>query len=87
MPSPVGHSLADLCGYYLAPKCLFTERKKWLLLGSVFIANMADLDFIPGIILGDPRLFHHEGLHSITMIVVIGLISAILSERWNINGK
>lgn len=46
MPSPVGHTLAGLCGFILARKRLSTDRETWLFLGSIFIANMPDLDLL-----------------------------------------
>jgi len=85
VPSPVGHSLAGLCGFILARQRLGPIRESWLSLGSIFIANMPDLDFLPGLILGDPRFFHHKGLHSFMAAAAIGLLTIVLSGRWNLS--
>jgi hypothetical protein len=33
-------------------------RSIGLLIAAVLLANLPDLDIIPGLLLGDPRLFH-----------------------------
>jgi len=39
----------------------------------VFAANAPDLDFIPGLFLGEPGRFHHGPSHSLGFAVVFGL--------------
>jgi inner membrane protein len=39
----------------------------------MFIANAPDLDFVPGLLLGKPNLFHHGISHSIGMGVIFSL--------------
>ncbi len=57
-----------------------------LLLGAVVLANAADLDFIPGLIAGDPDLFHRGVSHSIgaTALVVLGavLVARVARRTW-----
>jgi inner membrane protein len=77
MPTPIGHSLA---GYLI-----FTARNshenqlKWTdMLVAVIIANMADLDIIPGILVGNANKFHHGITHSIGFAVIVGLLAGLL---------
>jgi len=86
MPSPVGHSLAGLCVFMVAQNHVNIRRGGWFLVGSVVIANLADLDFLPGLLLANLPSFHHQGTHSIITAVATGLITASLARRWNLNG-
>ncbi|MFQ5584839.1 MAG: hypothetical protein ACE5GL_10425 [Calditrichia bacterium] len=64
MPSPIGHSLA---GYVIASfksGSLFNKNLSTVLL-FVFVANVPDLDFIPGLIIGKPNIYHHGVSHSL----------------------
>jgi len=65
MCSPVGHSLA---GYALYQAChgkgkLARDWRKIVL--YVFAANAPDLDFIPGIFMGNANRFHHGISHTL----------------------
>ena len=59
---------------------------KWLLIGSVLLANLADLDFLPGLLLGDVRSFHHQATHSLAAVALVGLLVGGVSRRWKLNG-
>ena len=81
MSSPIGHSLA---GFILA-SCKFGTLKiknyKPLIL-YIFIANLPDLDFLPGILLGTPNLFHHGISHSLGMGIIFSfLLAYVLKSR------
>lgn len=84
MPSPVGHTLAGLCGFILVRQYVAPRQRLQLLFGSVFIANMPDLDILPGLLLGDPRAFHRQGMHSLTAAAMTGVLVALLAKRWNL---
>ncbi len=87
MPSPVGHSLAGLviagfgAGDSRRPR---QEGGQWralltslgLMAALVFAANAPDLDFLPGILRGDPDRFHHGPAHSLGAAVVFALAAA-----------
>ena len=89
MPSPVGHSLAGVCGYILAQPYLPKRYRLSVLLASVFIANSPDLDILAGIILrGDPGIFHRQATHSFIVAILIGFLTAFIArsvklKRWN----
>ncbi|MCZ6623216.1 MAG: metal-dependent hydrolase [Deltaproteobacteria bacterium] len=85
MPSPVGHTLAGLCGFMLAQNHVNIHRWGWFLVGSVVIANLADLDFLPGMLLGDLRTFHHQASHSLTAVVIVSLLISGLTKGCGLN--
>jgi len=73
MCSPVGHSLA---GYALYLAC----NKNCKLIGNwnkiilyCFAANAPDLDFIPGIFIGDANRFHHGISHTLGLSLLFAL--------------
>jgi membrane-bound metal-dependent hydrolase YbcI (DUF457 family) len=80
MPSPIGHTLAG-CAVALA--CIPPQMPQaweawaWCLIG----ANLADTDFIPGLLTGAPRAFHRGPSHSlIAAFVVAGLGASLWTE-------
>jgi inner membrane protein len=44
-------------------------------------ANVPDLDFIPGLLLGDLSRFHHGPSHSIGFAIVFALVASLLCSR------
>jgi inner membrane protein len=80
MPSPIGHTIAGLCGVMLVPQTLSLGERRWLLLASVAIANLPDIDILPGLLLGDPRAFHRQGSHSLTAALAVGGLVALLGS-------
>ena len=81
MPSPVGHSLVGLGGFILMRRHVKPRQQLPLLLGAVFLANLADLDVLPGVVLGDPSSFHHQGMHSLLAVALCGLALALVAGR------
>lgn len=74
MPSPLGHSLAGVCGFALGLRDVAPRRRKWLLVAAVGVANLADGDVALGLLLyGDPRSLHHQWSHSVTAAAVVAL--------------
>jgi len=63
-----------------------TQRQQLpLLLGSVVLANLPDMDILPGLVLGDPRSFHHQGMHSLLAVALCGLAIALVAGRRKLN--
>ncbi len=73
MSSPFGHSLAGLLLYAGLSR---TPNKRGYVTAAVCacIANVPDLDFIPGILLGTPNLYHHGISHSLGAAVIFSLV-------------
>ncbi len=89
MPLPVAHSLASGIIYSSADAdgSLFTWKR---LLLAIFIANAPDLDFLPGLLIGEPNRFHHGPTHSLAMVVIVAGIAAgaaALGARWPVRGR
>jgi inner membrane protein len=80
MSSPFGHSIA---GYIVASyesKTLKVRNVRELIL-YMFIANVPDLDFIPGALIGKPNLFHHGISHSLGAAVLFSMVASFLIGR------
>ncbi|NJO78635.1 MAG: metal-dependent hydrolase [Cyanobacteria bacterium RM1_2_2] len=83
MPSPIGHTIAGFCGFLLAPKGLIAKSQfNNTLLASIVLANLPDIDILPGLVLGNPAIFHRQGTHSITASILVGIFVSMLG-RWN----
>jgi len=77
MPSPVAHSLVGYCIYQLTPGA--KRRHQWSLLALYLVlANVPDLDFIPGLLVGDAGRYHHGLMHSIGFAALFGLGFSVL---------
>jgi inner membrane protein len=69
MPSPVGHSLMGLIIYHVSARPALSHR--WQHIGlCLFAANAPDLDFIPGLLVGNPNLYHHGVSHSVGFAIL-----------------
>ncbi len=79
MPLPLLHAVAGYTVYHGSAK----EKPDWeLAVSCIVLANAADLDFIPGILAGNPDLFHHGFTHSFTAAAVAGLLFASAAKIW-----
>ena len=81
MPLPVAHSLAGLAVFkgLDADGTLLAWRR---LLAAVVIANIADLDLVPGIFAGEPNRYHHVGFsHSAVSAMVERDHAKVLAEH------
>ena len=70
MPTPVAHSIVSLALSGSKPERVRGLKKAafWVLLG-----NFADLDFIPGCLIGEPSRFHHGFTHSLLFAVMLSV--------------
>lgn len=80
MPLPIGHSLAGIALQRVRPGLFF--KSPWLdALFFIFLANLPDADFLPGILVGRPNLFHHGIFHSLGAAVAIAVAGGWLFSR------
>jgi membrane-bound metal-dependent hydrolase YbcI (DUF457 family) len=81
MPTPIAHSLAGIAIHYF--RSAGERRHDWrLLLWFVAVANLPDIDFLPGILIGRPRAYHWGPTHSVfAAFVVGGAIGFFLARR------
>jgi inner membrane protein len=75
MATPVGHSLAGYLVFGWSDETQGPHKVRWLLL-YVCLANAADLDFLPGILLGKPLIYHQGVSHSLGCALVVSLAVA-----------
>ena len=80
MPSPIGHSLAGLCGYFISRHRPVTYRREYLLLGSVIIANLPDLDLLPVLFFGATSSSHRQWSHSLIAALGFGILIGVLAK-------
>lgn len=77
MPLPILHSYA---GYSI---CRFWPRTRgggWkLFLAAAVLANMADLDYLPGLWMNDAMRFHHGFTHSLGAAALCGLAAGAVA--------
>lgn len=70
MPLPIGHTLTGIAFFETRPGLFF--KNKWAdALFFIFLANLPDADFLPGLILGSPNLYHHGIFHSLGAALAI----------------
>jgi hypothetical protein len=77
MASPVGHSLAGIlvCSFFSQLK---GRAGVLLILLAILMANFPDFDFLPGIVVGRPALYHRGITHSLGMALIVSLTAALL---------
>ena len=82
MASSLGHSLLALAADRTVEGPGFCRTWHWIAV-VIFCANAADLDFIPGLIVGDLNRYHRLASHSITALIGFSLICTFLAWRCN----
>lgn len=78
MCSPAGHILIGAaCWFALAPRTgLERAPRLAALAATVFLANGPDLDYLPGLAVGDLNRWHYQGTHSLFFSVLLALALA-----------
>jgi inner membrane protein len=81
MASPYGHALVGLGLLNLCyPRWAAFRWKNGLIIALVIIGAWSpDMDFLPGLVLGNPSRFHHGLFHSLGMALVLSLTIGILT--------
>jgi inner membrane protein len=80
MPLPVAHSLA---GFAIAEATDIRLAKKTWRNVVIFaaLANLPDIDYLPGFLLGQPNRFHHLWTHSLGFALLAGLLGGFICWR------
>lgn len=73
MPLPIGHALAGIAFFEARPGLFFAKRWHDALF-FIFLANLPDADFLPGIINGHPNLYHHGIFHSVGAALAVAVL-------------
>jgi membrane-bound metal-dependent hydrolase YbcI (DUF457 family) len=82
MPSPVGHILGGAI-VYLAGTSEQRSRSGFVLIMTVLGSIAPDLDFLPGILVGDMRAFHHGITHSIPFAFACGALVFVIARLYD----
>ena len=80
LSSPIGHSLAGYAVYAFKYRTLRLKDAKLVLL-TLLAANLPDLDFLPGLLVGTPNVYHHGISHSLGAAVVCSAGLALIARR------
>lgn len=82
MATPFGHTLMGLAvGQLGAPRSL-TVSWRWYLF-AIVAANAADLDFLPGLVVGDMNRYHHLASHSLGATAIFGIAVWLIVRRFS----
>lgn len=78
----MGLPLAHVAGGYLVYEGVRPggAHRPALLAAAVVFANAPDVDFLPGLLAGDPELFHRGPTHSIGAAVLLGVLATIATR-------
>jgi inner membrane protein len=71
MASPIGHGLMGYAVYRVTASAKREDRRTLLGL-CLFLAIAPDFDFVPGLILGQPALYHQGISHSLGFALIVG---------------
>ncbi|RMH05967.1 MAG: metal-dependent hydrolase [Nitrospirae bacterium] len=86
MATPIGHSLAGYLVYRAGMSSMPSHTHKPMLLACVLVAVGPDFDFLPGLLVGQPALYHQGITHSLGMAIGIsGLVAWGVSRRWHVS--
>jgi membrane-bound metal-dependent hydrolase YbcI (DUF457 family) len=75
MASPVGHALVGLAIGRSEQHVELSGPRLWI--GCAALAVAPDLDFVPGIISGQPALYHQTWTHSLALALLVGGLAAL----------
>lgn len=86
MPTPVGHTLIGValgCGVLMPRgrlkagfKALWEQRAYFLVI--LLMANLPDIDYVPGVLMGQLNAFHHWYTHTLGWIAAVAVASWLL---------
>jgi inner membrane protein len=77
MPSPIAHSLAGVAIHFVGTK--YGSPRRWSsVVVMLILASLADVDFLPGYLVGEPRAYHWGMTHSLLAAAAIGVVVGFL---------
>lgn len=77
MPSPLGHSLAGVVIYAAVYRDRPIDPQRLGL--CVLAANLPDADFIPGLLIGQPGVFHNTVTHSLAFVLFVAVAAGAVA--------
>jgi inner membrane protein len=79
MPSPIGHLLGGAAVYLAGTRPELRSRR--MLVVTLLASMVPDLDFLPGIAIGETGAFHHGISHSVGFAVLFGAMVYLFLRR------
>ena len=79
------HTTAGYLGYQLVRPP--GPHRPALLLAAVALANGADLDFLPGLVIGRAGAYHRGVTHALAAVVVVGVASLLTPQALGVWGR
>ncbi len=79
MPTPLAHAGFALAAALLGRVDPGARHGRREVLALVVLANLADVDFVPGLVTGDAVAFHHGLTHSVLFALLAGAATARLA--------
>ena len=84
MPTTLAHAVVGLAAEKAQPARFFPSTLAELAMVAV-LANLPDIDFLPGLLVGDPGRFHHGPTHTLLAAVVAGIVVGLV--WWRVRGR
>ena len=91
MPTPVGHTMIGValgCGAFMPRgklkagfKALWEQRAAFFVI--LLMANLPDIDYLPGVLMGEINAFHHWYTHTLGWVVAVAAATWLLWRRAN----
>ncbi|HDQ41861.1 MAG TPA: metal-dependent hydrolase [Desulfonatronum sp.] len=85
MPMPLAHCAAGAAAFVAFSPGAFLKQGKarWILLAAcLFLANLPDLDFLPGLLMGAPNRYHQGFSHSLFFMFCFATLAFFLLNRY-----
>ena len=79
MATPIGHSL--VAGLVYMNRTGARRLDLPVVLLFVLFANAPDLDFLPGILVGDPGAYHHGISHSLGFALMFAVVASVVATK------
>ena len=78
--------LAHAAAGYLAYEALRPagRQRAGLLATAVLFANAPDLDFLHGLAVGDPTVFHRGATHTVVAAALVTAVVLAVARRWRV---
>jgi inner membrane protein len=77
MATPIGHALAGCAVYHLSAAAKDADRAHLIWL-CILLSIAPDLDFLPGMLLGQPAMYHQGITHSLGFALMVSLTIAVI---------
>lgn len=83
MPTSIAHAVGGYAASEAASSQTHSGHSPWTLaFAAAVIANIPDLDFVPGLLVDNIPVFHRTMSHGIPAALLVATVGAVLGGRW-----